>query len=150
MFDEAKTVLISATVECAAAIVTSDRFLDRSDAVDDPQAIRANVGIVAFHLAAFKREVVTGAFSRNAEILACDLPFPAMGFDPAAATALVGDEVGEFVLKGPPNFFGLALVEFWVELDQAGGPPRSAGSRLHPRVPSHSYFAGKFVKSERF
>lgn len=120
----------------AAAIVAGDAALDGFDAVDGGEAIGADVGMVALHPAAFEWQRVERLLAGDAEIGAGDLPFRAVGLDVAAtAAAFVGDEVGEFVLEGAPEFLGFAVAEFRVELDRAVRPPSAAGGGLHPWVP---------------
>lgn len=132
-----------------AAGVTSDAALDGSHAVDGGEAIRADIGVVALHAAAFEGQCVEGLFAGDAEIGAGGLPFRSVGLDAAAAdAAFIGDEVGEFVFEGAPEFFGLAFPEFRVEFDRAIRPPGAAGGGLHPWVPGNADLAGEFGQSQ--
>ena len=103
--------------------------------MDDCEAIRACVCVIALHLAAFEREVVKRLLTGNAKLGAGALPFRAMRVDAAAAIALVGDEVRQFVFERPPELFGFAVLELWVEFDDAIRPPRAASGGLHPWIP---------------
>ena len=135
MFDEAEAVVIQAVVEFLAAWITGDGSFDRADAVNDREAVRALVGVVALHGAPFEGEIVKRLLAWDAEIIASGLPLDAMRVDAAAAMALVSDEVSELVLEGAPELFGLAVFEFGIEFDGAIWPPRPASGRLHPWVP---------------
>ena len=63
------------------------------------------------------------------------LPFRAMGLGVTPSSSLIGDEVGEFVFEGAPEFFWGQGFEFGIELDGAVGPPGTTGCRLHPGIP---------------
>ncbi len=137
--------MISAMIVFTATIVTGDAALDGFDAVNGGEAIRADVGVVALHSAALEGQRMEGLLAGDAEVGAGGLPFRAVGLDVAAATAaFVGDEVGEFVFEGAPEFLGPALAEFRVELNRAIRPPSAAGGGLHPRVPRNAHLAGEF------
>lgn len=122
-------------VEFPTAVVASDRAFDRLHAVDDGETIRANVSVIPLHLAAFERQRVIRLLTGDSEVGAGCLPFRAVGIDPAAATALVGDEVGELVFQSAPQLLWLAVPELRIELDGPVRPPSAAGGGLHPGVP---------------
>ena len=142
--------MIRAVAEFPAAVITGDRPLDRLHAVDDGEAVGADVGVVALHPAALERQGVKGLLARDSEIHASRLPLRSVRIDPASAAAFVSDEVRELVLERAPEFLRLAVLELRVELDRPVRPPRAARRRLHPRVPSHADLAGELVEKERF
>jgi hypothetical protein len=136
--------VVGAVVVFPAAGVAGDAALDGLDAVNGGEAIGTDVGVVALHAAAFEGQRVERLLTGDAEIGAGGLPFRAVGLDvAAAAAAFVGDEVGEFVFEGAPEFLGFAVAEFRVELDHAVGPPGTASGGLHARVPGNADFAGE-------
>ena len=143
--DEAEPVEVAAVVEFAAAVITGNGALDGFYAVDGGKTIGADVGVLALHLTALERQVVKGLLTGDAEVGAGALPLRAVGLDAAAATALVGDEVGKLVLEGAPEFLGLAFLEFRIKLDRSIRPPRTAGGGLHPRVPRNANFPRELV-----
>lgn len=140
--------MVGAVVKFSAAFVACDRASDRSNALNDSEAVRANVSVFSLHFAAFKRERVECLFAGNAEFRAGVAPLGAVWFDATASASFVGDEVSEFVLKSAPEFVGLAFLKFGIEFDGAVWPPGAAGGGLHAWVPRNGYLAGKFVKSE--
>lgn len=149
VFDEAETVVVGTVVELPATFVASDGALDGAHAVDHGEAVRADVGVVALHLAALEGKCVVRAFPGDAEVGAGKLPFGTVRVDAAAAAALVGDEVGEFVFERAPEFLGVEVAEFRVQLDGAVRPPCAAGGGAHARVPRDSHLAGEFAEAER-
>ena len=127
--------MVGTVVEFSATGVAGDHAADGFDAVQAGQTIRANVGVVAFHPSAFEGQRVIRMLSGDAQFGASGLPFGAMGLGVSAPGPLIGDEVGEFVFEGSPQFFWRQGFEFGVELDGAVGPPRTTRCRLHPRIP---------------
>ncbi len=150
VLDQAKTVVIRAIAELTATLVASDRARDRLHPADDGKAVGTDVGVVAFHLPPLEGQVVIRLLPGDSQVRTSGLPLWAMRIDPPAATALVSDEVGKFVLERAPEFFRLAILELRIEFDRAVRPPRAARRRLHPRVPGNSDFARKLMQSERF
>jgi len=98
LFDQAEAIMIKARIELAAAIITSHCPADGFDAMDGGKTVRADVGVIPFHFAPFEREVVERFFTRDSKVRAGSLPLGPMRIDPAAAAALVSDEVGKLVL----------------------------------------------------
>lgn len=94
--------MISTVVEFPTAFVTGDGAFDRFHAMDDGETVRANVGVVALHFTALEGQCVIRLLTGDAKIHAGCLPFGSVGINPAAATTLVSDEMGELVLQGPP------------------------------------------------
>ncbi len=135
IFDEAEAVVVDAVVELFAAGVAGEGFVDGADAFDDGEAGGADVVVFAFEFAAFERERVAGVFAGDAEFRAGDLPFRAVGVDFSFAAAFVGEEVCEFVFEGSPDGVFGDVLEFRVELDEAGGPPGAASGGSHAGVP---------------
>lgn len=106
---ELEALVVGTAVEFAAAIVAGDRALDRADAVNDAEAIRANVRMVALHATTLEGQRVERFLAMDAELGAGGLPFIAVRIDVPTTAALIGDEVGELVLERAPKFFGLAV-----------------------------------------
>ena len=100
--------MVAAAVEFAAAIVAGDRALDRADAVNDTEAIRANVRVVALHAAPLEGQRVERFLTMDAELGAGGLPFIAVRIDVTTTATLVSDEMGKLVLERAPKFLGLA------------------------------------------
>ena len=132
---QSEAVVVGAVVKFPAAIVTGHGAADGFDAEDGGKAMRAGVGVVAFHPAAFEGQRVKRLFTGDAEIRAGGLPLGSVWIDPAAAAAFVCDEMSEFVFECAPEFFGRTFAEFWIEFDHAVRPPRAAGGGLHARIP---------------
>lgn len=142
--------MINAAVEFPATVITSDGAADRLHPLNDGKTVGTDVGVVALHPAALEGQIVKRLFARDPEIRAGELPLRAVGIDPAAPAALVGDEVREFVLQGAPNFFGFAFPEFWIQLDAAVRPPCAACGRLHPGVPGNANTPRELGQGEGF
>lgn len=98
--------MVCAVVEFAATGVTGDHPADRLDALQEGQTMRADVGIVAFHLAALEGQCVIRGLPWDAQFCAGSLPFRAMGLGVTPTSPLIGNEVGELVFEGAPQFFG--------------------------------------------
>jgi hypothetical protein len=104
------------------------------------------VDVFALHPARFKGQTVADFFTGDAQIATRQLPFRAVGLDPSAAAAFVSNEVGKFVLQSTPDFVGIAVLEFRIELNSPVRPPRTARRRPHPWIPRDADFLRQFVQ----
>lgn len=109
-----ESFVVAAAVEFATAIVAGDAALDRSHAVDDAEAVGADVGVVALHSTALEGQGVKWLFAGDAEIGAGSLPLVAVRIDVATPATLVGDQVGQFMLEGAPKLLGFTVAQFWI------------------------------------
>ena len=110
ILDQAETVVIGAVVKFPAALIARDCALDRLHPVDRGETIRADISMVALHPPALEGQVVKRLLARDAQIVARHLPLHAMRIDPAAAAALVSDEVRELMFQRAPEFLRLAFL----------------------------------------
>ena len=144
LFDQPEALVVGAAIEFAAAVVASDGALERLHAVDGGEAVSANVDVVALHAAAFEGERVEWMFAGDAQFRAGGCPFGTVGIRVSAAAAFVGNEMGEFVFEGAPEFLRRAFPELRVEFDGPVRPPRATSGSLHAWVPENTHLAGKF------
>ena len=142
--------MIRAMVEFPAAVVARHRAGDRPDTVDDCETIGTNVSVGALHFPPFERKCVKWLLAWDAQVVASDLPLNPMRLDPAAAAALVGDQVRQLVLESAPKFIRLDLFKLWVQLDRAVWPPSPARRGLHPWVPRDADPPRQVVQGQRF
>jgi hypothetical protein len=140
--------VVGAAVEFFTAGVAGEGFVDGADAFDDGEASGADVVVLAFQFAAFEGEGMACVFARDTEFRAGDLPFGAVGIYFTFTAAFVGEEVSEFVFEGSPDGVFGDVFEFWVEFDEAGGPPGAASGGAHTGVPGDADFAGEFREGE--
>lgn len=78
---------------------------------------------------------MAGRFTGDAEIGAGAAPFGSVRCDPAAAGAVVGDEMGEFVQQGAPDLVAAEAGDRGIQLDAALARPRPAGAGAESRIP---------------
>ncbi len=140
--------MIDAVIELFATGVAGEVFFDRADPFDDAEAGWADVGVFSFETSAFEWERVACVFAGDAEFGAGVLPFGAVRVDFTSAAAFVCQEVSEFVFECAPDIVFGNVLEFWVHLNKAGGPPCAASGGAHAGVPSDADFACQFREAK--
>lgn len=150
VFNQSITVMINPGVEFAATVVACHRLFDRLHAMDHGKAVRANISMVALHPATFEREGMVWLLACDSQVGTGGFPFHAVGFYPATATPFVGDEMGKLMLQSAPEFFGFAVLQLWIQLNETVRPPGTSGGGLHPWIPRYADLAGEFMEGEGF
>lgn len=89
-------------IEFAAAFVAGHCALNRSDAPDGRETMRATVGVVALQLASLEWKRMKRLLARDAQINTSDLPLDAVRIDVTTSTAFESNEMCEFVLQRAP------------------------------------------------
>ncbi len=146
--DEPEAVVVEAAVEFPAAGVAGDGAADGTDAGDHRKAGGTGVGVVAFEAARLERKGVVGLLVGDAEFRAGGAPLRSVRIDVPPPATLVGEQVGELMFQRAPDIGLGEILELWIHLDPAGGPPSAAGRGAHPGVPGHADFPCQLGQAE--
>jgi hypothetical protein len=112
-----------------------DPALDATHPREIAPAMWAPVKKAPSRAALNKREGMTTCFVYYPEIAARPAPFRTVGGDPAPTTAVVGEQVREFVPKGAVDFQVAMVVQFRIEHDQAVAEIRTARTGAQAGIP---------------
>jgi hypothetical protein len=100
------------------------------------------------HLAAGQGKIVTAFFIGQAEVAAGLLPLGTVCGDAAAASAMVSEEVGEFVAQGAVDLRVAEIAQAGIERDEGFAGVGGAGGAAHARIPAYADARGEVGAAE--
>jgi hypothetical protein len=91
---------------------------------------------------------MAGAFARNAQVTTGRPPFAAMRKNAAAAGAMLGQKMGEFVAQSALDFFDTEFLQHGIEHDASAAWLGATDRRAHARVPLDAQARGQSWRAD--
>jgi len=128
-----------ASVVIAAAGEAGDSTTGSSDSLMGLAACGATEEVAALHPASSEWKLMSALLVGNSEIDAGLTPLETMGSNPAAAMAVLGDKVGQFVQEGLLHLGIGNFPQGGIEPDFLPRGDGDAGGGTHTGIPAHTH-----------
>jgi hypothetical protein len=145
---KAKALIVASAAVCAAAGETGGFATNWFHAGDLEAATGTSIAMTRGEFAARQREIVATCFAGESEFDTGFAPLPSVRGNSAAASAVVREEMREFVAQRAINFVVAKVAQSWIQVHERLRWKRSACGAAHARVPTDSDARGEFCAAE--